>query len=153
MVVYAHYRPFVSPDVSLLSFSFTGVDLFFVLSGFVFAPYLFGRPLALREFAVRRFFRIYSAYFLALGIYVGLKTLTSEDLPYVGQHLLFAHLQTREMAFFYNPAFWSLPAWRRGMADLTTPQELEGKSLAVSAGVCRLAGAGRCVCETGRQRH
>ena len=110
MVVYAHYRPFVSPDVSLLSFSFTGVDLFFVLSGFVFAPYLFGRPLVLREFATRRFFRIYPAYFLALGIYVSLKAFSSEELPYIWQHLLFAHLQTREMAFFYNPAFWSLPA-------------------------------------------
>jgi peptidoglycan/LPS O-acetylase OafA/YrhL len=92
------------------SFSFTGVDLFFVLSGFVFAPYLFGRPLVFREFATCRFFRIYPAYFLALGIYVGLKALASEELPYVWQHLLFAHLQTREMAFFYNPAFWSLPA-------------------------------------------
>jgi peptidoglycan/LPS O-acetylase OafA/YrhL len=110
LVVYAHYRPFVSPDVTLLSFSFTGVDLFFVLSGFLFAPHLFGRPLALREFATRRFFRIYPAYFLALGIYVCLKAIAFDELPYVWQHLFFAHLQTREMAFFYNPAFWSLPA-------------------------------------------
>ena len=109
MVVYAHYRPFVSPGVSLLSFSFsfrfTGVDLFFVLSGFVFAPYLFGRPLVLRAFATRRFFRIYPAYFLALGIYASLKTVSSEELPYIWQHLLFAHLPTREMAFFLQPGF------------------------------------------------
>lgn len=110
MVVYAHY--WAGADVSWggLRFTFTGVDLFFVLSGFVFAPYFFGKPLAVRAFAVRRFFRIYPAFLLALLIYVGLKWSAGHELLYGWQHLVFAYLQSREMAFYYNPVFWSLPA-------------------------------------------
>lgn len=110
MVVYAHYAPFANIDIPLLRFAYTGVDLFFVLSGFVFASYLLGRRLVPIEFAIRRAFRIYPAYLVALVLYLGLKVASGLPVPYVAEHLLFAHLQSREMAFFYNPAFWSLPA-------------------------------------------
>ena len=110
MVVYSHYWTGADSSWPLLRFTFTGVDLFFVLSGFVFAPYLFGRPLAAGAFAVRRFFRIYPAYFLALLIYFGLAWSDGRALAYWWQHLVFAYLQSREMAFYYNPVFWSLPS-------------------------------------------
>ena len=110
MVVYSHYWASAGSNWGLLRFSFTGVDLFFVLSGFVFAPYLFGRPLVTRAFAVRRFFRIYPAYFLALLIYFGMAWSDGRELAYWWQHLVFAYLQSREMAFYYNPVFWSLPS-------------------------------------------
>ena len=110
LVVYAHLHPLAGLDLPLLRFAFTGVDLFFVLSGFVFAPYLFGRPVQVRAFALRRFFRIYPAYVLALGIYLLMKWQSGGPLEYVWQHLVFAHLQSREMTFYYNPAFWSLPS-------------------------------------------
>lgn len=110
MVVYAHYAPFANIDIPLLRFAYTGVDLFFVLSGFVFAPYLLGRKLVPTEFAIRRAFRIYPAYLAALVLYLGLKLASGLPAPYFAEHLVFAHLQSREMAFFYNPAFWSLPA-------------------------------------------
>jgi peptidoglycan/LPS O-acetylase OafA/YrhL len=109
MVVFAHCQGLFSSDVPMLRFTFTGVDLFFVLSGFVFAPYLFGRSLEVAPFAIRRFFRIYPAYFVALMVYAALRILAGQDLAYWWQHLLFLHLQSREMAFYYNPAFWSLP--------------------------------------------
>lgn len=109
MVVFAHFRLLAGLDGPALRFSHTGVDLFFVLSGFVFAPYLHGRALNLKAFAVRRVFRIYPAYVLALAIYVVLKWLADEPLNYVWQHLVFAHLQSREMTYYYNPVFWSLP--------------------------------------------
>lgn len=110
MVVYAHICSFAGWDSPLLRFTYTGVDLFFVISGFVFAPYLLGRQLPLKAFWVRRFFRIYPAYLAALSIYLLLKLGAGQELKYVWQHLLFAHLQSREMAFFYNPVFWSLPS-------------------------------------------
>ncbi len=110
MVVYSHYWAGAPGNPVLLRFSFTGVDLFFVLSGFVFAPYLFGKPLATGAFGVRRFFRIYPAYFLALLIYFGMAWSDGRELAYWWQHLVFAYLQSREMAFYYNPVFWSLPS-------------------------------------------
>lgn len=110
MVVYAHYATYANIDIPLLRFAYTGVDLFFVLSGFLFAPYLLGRKLVPVEFAIRRAFRIYPAYLAALALYVGMKAASGLPLPYVWEHLVFAHLQSREMTFFYNPAFWSLPA-------------------------------------------
>lgn len=110
MVVYAHYASFANIDIPLLRFAYTGVDLFFVLSGFLFAPYLLGRKLEPIEFAIRRAFRIYPAYLAALALYMGLKAAAGLPVPYLWEHLVFAHLQSREMTFFYNPAFWSLPA-------------------------------------------
>lgn len=110
LVVYAHVYPLAGVDWPLLRFSYTGVDLFFTLSGFVFAPYFFGRRPELKAFAVRRLFRIYPAYLVALLLYIALKWQAGGTLEYLWQHALFAHLQSREMAFYYNPAFWSLPA-------------------------------------------
>lgn len=110
LVVYAHAHPLAGVDWPLLRFAYTGVDLFFALSGFVFAPYFFERRPQLASYAVRRLFRIYPAYILALLLYAALKWHAGETLDYLPQHALFAHVQSREMAFYYNPAFWSLPA-------------------------------------------
>ena len=110
MVVYAHYWGFSGHDWPPLRFAHTGVDLFFVLSGFVFAPYFWGKALSPMAFAVRRFFRIYPAYVLALALYVGMKVAAGHAPLHVWQHLTFTMLQSREMVFYYNPPFWSLPA-------------------------------------------
>lgn len=110
LVVITHLGPAGGMDWPLLRFAFTGVDLFFVLSGFVFAPYLWGKPLPLLAFGIRRFFRIYPAYLLALGVYVALKLQAGHAPLYLWEHLSFTQVQSREMAFYYNPPFWSLPA-------------------------------------------
>lgn len=110
MVVYAHFWAFSGMDWPPLRLAHTGVDLFFVLSGFVFAPYMAGAPLQPGPFAVRRAFRIYPAYLLALAVYAGLKAASGQELRYLWEHLSFLHVQNREMAFYYNPPFWSLPA-------------------------------------------
>lgn len=114
LVLWAHWGvplgwPGMGPQ-GWLRFAFTGVDLFFVLSGFVFAPLLLQRPApSLRAFALRRVSRIYPAYLVALAVYVLLAWQAGRPLLHVTEHVLMGHLQSREMAFYYNPAFWSLP--------------------------------------------
>lgn len=114
LVLYTHYWAFGDEASALWRFSHTGVDLFFVISGFVFAPYWWNAqlqgPHQLAGFMVRRFFRIYPAYALALLVYVWLKSVSGAPLLYVNEHLTFFHVQSREMAFYYNAPFWSLPA-------------------------------------------
>lgn len=61
----------------LSRFGWMGVDLFFVLSGFligsqVLAPSARGEPLSLRDFYVRRAFRILPAFVVVLALYLAL---------------------------------------------------------------------------------
>lgn len=111
MVVWAHWGVPLGWPMGPMAFAFTGVDLFFVLSGFVFAPALLERAApSLAAFGLRRLARIYPAYLVALGLYVALAWLAGKPLLYLPEHVLMAHVQSREMAFYYNPVFWSLPA-------------------------------------------
>jgi peptidoglycan/LPS O-acetylase OafA/YrhL len=110
VVVAAHYARFLTSEPGAWGFASTGVDLFFVLSGYVFAPYFFGKPLAVGPHLVRRFFRLYPLYLLALLAYAGLKVPDPSAWSHFWAHVFMAHtLQSMEIAFFYNPAFWSLP--------------------------------------------
>jgi peptidoglycan/LPS O-acetylase OafA/YrhL len=89
---------------------YTGVDFFFVISGFVFAPLLLSPA---REntvaFAIRRAFRIYPLFLFAVTFYALLPHKTWDN-GIVLQHALFLHTTiSKEIAFYYNPAFWSLP--------------------------------------------
>lgn len=110
LVLWAHWAAPLGLQTEFASFAFTGVDLFFVLSGFVFAPLLLKSPTpSLRGYVLRRVVRIYPAYLAALLLYAWLAWFAGRPLVYLPEHVLMAHLQSREMAFYYNPAFWSLP--------------------------------------------
>ncbi len=109
-VVAVHYARFLTEQPGVWGFASTGVDLFFVLSGYVFAPYFFGKPLAAGPHFVRRFFRLYPLYVVALLAYAVLKLPDPGAWQHLGPHLLMAQtLHSPEVAFFYNAAFWSLP--------------------------------------------
>jgi len=110
LVVWAHWAVPLGFEPNYGRYAFVGVDLFFVLSGFVFAPSLFGGVGPLLPYAVRRATRMLPAYWVALAVYVALAAAAGKPLLYLPQHVVLAHLQSREMAFYYNPAFWSLPA-------------------------------------------
>jgi peptidoglycan/LPS O-acetylase OafA/YrhL len=74
------------------------------------APYLLGKPLPLLPHLVRRFFRLYPLYLAALIGYVLLHEPPAQAWKHFPEHLLMLHtLVSKETAFYYNPAFWSLP--------------------------------------------
>ena len=110
MVLATHYHELAGWHISALKFLHVGVDLFFVISGYVFAPYLFGKPLRLRPFFVRRWFRVYPLYLAAVFVYACLRPWEALKGGNILRHLLFLHtFESREVAFSLNPAFWSLP--------------------------------------------
>lgn len=110
MVLVCHYAPFVTGGETGWSFLWTGVDMFFVISGYVFAPMVFGRKVAVAPYLVRRFLRIYPLYIVAVLAYYFFSPDAAEKTMYLLRHLLFLHTTaSMEEAFFFNPAFWSLP--------------------------------------------
>jgi len=110
MVLACHYNYMLFSGRSVLSFLWTGVDLFFVISGFVFARLIYSQQIALKAFFIRRLFRIYPLYVVALLIYFALSYQQPEATTRLLEHLFFLHtLESPEQAFFFNPAFWSLP--------------------------------------------
>jgi len=76
MVLFYHYRMFQHPEWldKSMHFGWTGVDLFFVLSGYLISSQLFskmsaGKQISFPEFFIKRFFRIIPAYLAVLAIY------------------------------------------------------------------------------------
>jgi len=76
LVMLYHYRLFGHPEWldGFGKFGWTGVDLFFVLSGYLISSQLFakmaeGRKIIFKVFFIRRFFRIIPAYLTVVAIY------------------------------------------------------------------------------------
>ncbi|REC62450.1 acyltransferase [Chryseobacterium pennae] len=76
LVLLFHYRAFKHPEWidTIGKFGWTGVDLFFVLSGFLISGQLFKEMgnkgvICLKTFYMKRFFRIIPAYFFTLFLY------------------------------------------------------------------------------------
>ncbi|MDB5120069.1 MAG: acyltransferase [Sphingobacteriales bacterium] len=78
VVFFYHYfivargQPKWLPDVA--SFGWTGVDLFFVLSGFLISSQIFyqikqEQPISFKIFFIKRFFRIVPAFLVTVGLY------------------------------------------------------------------------------------
>ena len=110
MVVLAHYWDIAGIQPGIFIFLHSGVDLFFVISGFVFAPYLFEKNFSAGSFFIRRLFRIYPLYIISLLVYMALKIADGQEASHFISHLMFLHTtESREVAFYYNPAYWSLP--------------------------------------------
>lgn len=76
-------------------FGWTGVDLFFVLSGFLISSQLFaqikvGKKISLKVFFVKRFFRILPIYFVVVAIYFCIPFFREqEQLPPLWRFLTF----------------------------------------------------------------
>ncbi|MEP6929339.1 MAG: acyltransferase [Flavobacterium sp.] len=99
LVFFFHYyivssgKPEWLPKVA--SFGWTGVDLFFVLSGFLISSQLFlqikkGQLISFKVFFIKRFFRIIPAYLATVGIYFCFPYFREkESLPSVWRFLTF----------------------------------------------------------------
>jgi peptidoglycan/LPS O-acetylase OafA/YrhL len=93
MVLTHHYTYQLSPDLatdwSSLHFFHNGVDLFFVITGYLFAPFLLGdKPVVAHRFLKRRFFRLYPLYLLSLFTFVITATEQSPGVATLLQHVL-----------------------------------------------------------------
>lgn len=110
MVLVCHYAYMVTNERTFLNFLWTGVDVFFVISGFVFARLILSSQINLASFFIRRLFRIYPLYFVVLIIYFFLTAEHTEKINYLINHIFFLQtMSSKEEAFYFNPAFWSLP--------------------------------------------
>ncbi|WP_217602551.1 acyltransferase [Chitinophaga sp. GbtcB8] len=97
LVFLCHYRMFGHPDWvnEAGSFGWTGVDLFFVLSGYLISAQLFkslqqGKGISLKEFYIKRFFRILPAYLAVLTLYFAVPAFKEfEGLPPLWKFLTF----------------------------------------------------------------
>ncbi|MBC9933207.1 acyltransferase family protein [Chitinophaga qingshengii] len=96
-VFYYHYRIFPHPDWlnTPARFGWTGVDLFFVLSGYLISGQLFKGiaitgTVRLKPFYIKRFFRIIPPYLLVLVLYVCLPSFREKEmLPPLWKFLTF----------------------------------------------------------------
>lgn len=117
LVLVYHYGLFKHPGwvETLGSFGWTGVDLFFVLSGYLIGGQLMGhaaagRPLRLGEFYFKRAFRILPAYFAVLLLYFSFPWFKERgELPPLWRFLSFTQnygLDLRHTSAFSHA--WSL---------------------------------------------
>ena len=98
-----------------IKFGWTGVDLFFVLSGFLISSQLFqqiknGKRISFPEFFIKRFFRIVPAFLVVVGVYFLFPIFhEKESLPPLWRFLTFTQnfgLNIRESGTFSHA--WSL---------------------------------------------
>ncbi|GGD71642.1 acyltransferase [Emticicia aquatilis] len=101
------------PDFA--QFGWTGVDLFFVLSGFLISYQLFseikkGKNVSLKEFFIKRFFRIIPAFLVTVGLYFSIPAFREKEaLPALWKFLTFT--QNFDLNLKDNGTFshaWSL---------------------------------------------
>ena len=117
-VVVAHYFGEVEHGLRALTYGWLGVNLFFVLSGFLIGSIILERkdcPNFFSVFYIRRTFRIFPVYFATLAVTLGFVSLhgatswTGEPLP-VLSYLTFT--QNFMMVLHGNyGALWLVPTW------------------------------------------
>lgn len=99
----------------MAKFGWTGVDLFFVLSGFLISTQLFehikqGRTISFKVFFLKRFFRIFPAFLVTVGFYFCLPFFREkESLPPLWKFLTFTQnlgLNLKDFGTFSHA--WSL---------------------------------------------
>ncbi len=111
--ILTHGQPVWLPD--LAEFGWTGVDLFFVLSGYLISLQLFaqikqGQNISLKAFFLKRFFRIVPAFLVTVGLYFCFPPFREkEGLPSIWRFLTFTQnlgLNLKDFGTFSHA--WSL---------------------------------------------
>jgi len=110
MVLTFHYAYFFALEDSFLNFLQTGVDLFFVISGFVFAPLILSSNISIKPYLIRRFFRIYPLYLISLLLYYGFAPDDPQKIAFFIDHLFFLQtISSVQESMFFNGVTWTLP--------------------------------------------
>lgn len=91
-----------------------GVDLFFVITGYLFAPHLLGEQRQhVGSFAIRRVFRLYPLYMLSLAVAVAKDWGEREGIVQAAVlHLVFAQalpIHGLQEVGFFSQIYWTLP--------------------------------------------
>jgi peptidoglycan/LPS O-acetylase OafA/YrhL len=111
--ILSHGQPEWLPD--LAKFGWTGVDLFFVLSGFLISSQLFeqikyGQTISFKLFFLKRFFRIIPTFWVTIGFYYCFSIFREKEaLPPVWEFLTFTQnlgLNLKDFGTFSHA--WSL---------------------------------------------
>lgn len=116
---YLDYQPARAVFGVLYDWGFYAVQLFWMISGFVFAAVYFGRDASTREFVVNRFARLYPLHFLTLLVVAGLQfgalgrtghTLLYDnfDLWHFALQLVFASDWAAGSGQSFNGPIWSV---------------------------------------------
>lgn len=116
MVLVHHYSYRIDETIAggRWHFFHSGVDLFFVITGFLFAPYLLGEARqSIGAFVIRRVFRLYPLYLLSLATAVALYWSQKAGLGMaVMKHLAFVQalpiFPLADVAYF-SLVYWTLP--------------------------------------------
>lgn len=102
----------------LLTCGWVGVDLFFVLSGFLLATHLLqslSRPTPgiYRRYFAARVRRVFPAYWAQLAILLAVAVIAAGSLPawakYLPLHIPMLHFVSDEASFAVNNVYWTLP--------------------------------------------
>jgi peptidoglycan/LPS O-acetylase OafA/YrhL len=103
-----HYSEYIG-YADYFRFFGTGVDLFFIISGFVFARQIYQGTDKFSAFVIRRFFRIYPLYLFSLLIALWLTEKTNDYWWIFIKHLFFLGT-TKNLyeAVFFNGVYWTL---------------------------------------------
>jgi peptidoglycan/LPS O-acetylase OafA/YrhL len=113
LVLLGHFRP-PSASGGLLSSGWVGVDLFFVLSGFLITGILLdakGAPGYFRVFYLRRALRILPMYYLIVAFWVLSSSVVEHEQVWYWTHTLnwrIAHAGSYEPTIMSTSPFWSL---------------------------------------------
>jgi peptidoglycan/LPS O-acetylase OafA/YrhL len=113
--------PFLGFDIPihpLLTCGWVGVDLFFVLSGFLLGTHLIASLAARQPGALRRYFaararRVFPAYWTQLAILFAVAVALAGTLPawsrYLPLHIPMLHFVSEPASFSINNVYWTLP--------------------------------------------
>jgi len=102
----------------LITCGWVGVDLFFVLSGFLLATHLLQSlshpaPGIFRRYFVARARRVFPAYWAQLAILLAVAVVAAGTLPawlkYLPLHIPMLHFVSAEASFAINNVYWTLP--------------------------------------------